>query len=137
MKTKRKISPLRISPFSYPKLGEDQKKGLHSKLGRFLDHNYVKTKKKVFTHILSFCVLIFSAQVTKGGGAMPQFCILFYANYTILATQREAWHHAPPKYAPVRCPLLIVTKPTKKTFYKLNPTFYTGYLTKPFYKIEG
>ena len=33
---------------------------------------------------------------------MPQFCILFYANYTILATQRWGpWHHAPPhKYAP-------------------------------------
>ena len=30
MKTKRKISPLRISPFSCPKLGEDPpKKGLH------------------------------------------------------------------------------------------------------------
>ena len=28
---------------------------------------------------------------------MLQFCILFYANYTILATQRGG--HAPPKYA--------------------------------------
>ena len=26
---------------------------------------------------------------------MPRFCILFYANYTILATQREAWPNAP------------------------------------------
>ena len=36
---------------------------------------------------------------------MPQFCTLFYANYTILATQiyYPPWHHAPlpPKYAPV------------------------------------
>ena len=32
---------------------------------------------------------------------MPHFCIQFYANYTILATQRGAWHHAPSKYAPV------------------------------------
>ena len=32
---------------------------------------------------------------------MPQFCILFYANYTVLTTQREwPWHHVPPKYAP-------------------------------------
>ena len=32
---------------------------------------------------------------------MPQFCILFYANYTILTTQRGwPWHHVPPKYAP-------------------------------------
>ena len=52
-------------------------------------------KNKVFTQILSFCVLKLSAQVTRGG-AMPQFCILFYANYTILATQRRPWHHAPP-----------------------------------------
>ena len=33
---------------------------------------------------------------------MPPFCILFYANYTILATQRRGamaqW--PPPKYAP-------------------------------------
>ena len=33
---------------------------------------------------------------------MPQFCTLFYANYTILATQRGGpWPNAPPpKYAP-------------------------------------
>ena len=33
---------------------------------------------------------------------MPQFCILFYANYTILATQRRGpWPNGPsPKYAP-------------------------------------
>ena len=32
---------------------------------------------------------------------MPKFCILFYANYTTLTTQREwPWHHVPPKYAP-------------------------------------
>ena len=32
---------------------------------------------------------------------MPQFCILFYANYTLLTTQREwPWHHVSPKYAP-------------------------------------
>ena len=34
---------------------------------------------------------------------MPQFCILFYANYTILATQRGAMAQwPPPKYAPVQ-----------------------------------
>ena len=32
---------------------------------------------------------------------MPQFCILFYANYTILANQRGGHGPmAPPKYAP-------------------------------------
>ena len=89
MKTKRKMSPFRISPLSCPKLGEDQKKkkGLHSKLVWFWPKITQRPKKKVFTQILPFCVLKFSAQVTKGG-AMPQFCILFYFNYIILATQR-------------------------------------------------
>ena len=39
IKTKKQKSPLRISPFSSPKLGEDQKKGLHSDLVRFLTKN--------------------------------------------------------------------------------------------------
>ena len=47
MKTKRKISPLRTSPFSCPKLGED--------------------KKKVASQILSVFVLKLSAQITNGG----------------------------------------------------------------------
>ena len=34
---------------------------------------------------------------------MQQFYILFYANYTILATQRGGpWPNGPPKYAPER-----------------------------------
>ena len=48
MKTKRKISSLRISPFSCPKLGEDR-------------------KKKVISQILSVFVLKLSAQVTNRG----------------------------------------------------------------------
>ena len=40
-------------------------------------------------------MLKLSAQVTKGGGGTPQFCLLFYANYTILATQRGGrWPNA-------------------------------------------
>ena len=32
---------------------------------------------------------------------MPQFCILFCANYTILAIQKGGpWPNGPPKYAP-------------------------------------
>ena len=47
-------------------------------------------------------MLKLSAQVTKLE-AMPQFCILFYANYTILATQRRAMAPCPPpKYAPAQ-----------------------------------
>ena len=67
MKTKKKKerSSLKVSPVFGPKLSEDQKK---------------RSSPTVF-------VLKPSAQVTKGG-AMPQFCILFYANYTILAVQK-------------------------------------------------
>ena len=48
-------------------------------------------------------MLKLSAQVTNGGGGggggMPQFCILYYANYyTILATIHGPM--PPPKYAP-------------------------------------
>ena len=92
MKTKRKISPLRISPFSCPKLGEDQKKKKKNrkkslkenslKLVRFLAQISVKTKKKqIFTQILSFCVLKLSAQVTKRGEACRNF-----AYYSMLIT---------------------------------------------------
>ena len=32
---------------------------------------------------------------------MPQYCLLFYANYTILGPKGGAWPNAPPpKYAP-------------------------------------
>ena len=33
---------------------------------------------------------------------MPQFCIVFYANYTILVTQRGAMAQCPPLYTPLR-----------------------------------
>ena len=41
MKTKRKISPIRISPFSCPKLGEDRKKRLLVKFCPFLCSNFL------------------------------------------------------------------------------------------------
>ena len=57
-------------------------------------------KKNFFSQILSVFVLKLSAQLTKRG-AVPQFYMLFYANYTTLATQRGGpWLHGPPKYAP-------------------------------------
>ena len=57
----------------------------------------MKAKKKVFTH--RFCAQTLCPSYK--GGDMPQFCILFCANYTILATKRwGAWPKAPPKYAP-------------------------------------
>ena len=42
---------------------------------------------------------------TKGGGGMPQFCIVFFANYTILVTRRgRPWPNAPP---PQNTPLVL------------------------------
>ena len=76
LKTKKR-SLLKFSPVFGPKLGEGQ--------------------KKVFAHRLCAQTLCPSYK----GGAMPQFCVLFYVNYTILATQREdLGPMAPPKYAP-------------------------------------
>ena len=46
VKTKKKRSSLKFSPVFGPKIGEDQKKGLHSNLVRFLAQDQVKTKKR-------------------------------------------------------------------------------------------
>ena len=99
MKTRMKIFQPKTKSVFLPKIRRRQKKkGLHSNLVRFSAQNYVKAKKRSLPTVF---VLKFSAHVTKGG-AMPQFCILFYANYTILATQRGGHGPmAPPKYAPV------------------------------------
>ena len=74
-----------LNQFDFPifslKLGEDQKKGLHSDLVRFWP------KTKVFAYPL--CAQSFCPTYKGKGGGMPQFCILFYAYYTILATQEE------------------------------------------------
>ena len=45
MKTKRKFSPLRISPFSCPKLGEDKKKGYLSDFVRFCAQTFCPNYK--------------------------------------------------------------------------------------------
>ena len=94
-----KIFPPRISPFSCPKLVEDQKKRSSHKFSSVFGPKLGEGQKKVFTHRL--WAQTFS-QVTRGGGGMSQFCILFYANYTILATQRGGpWPNVPhPKYVP-------------------------------------
>ena len=60
--------------------------------------------------MLSVFVLKLSAQVTDRG-TMPQFYMLSYASYTILATQRGgAWHHGPSKYAPGPVNIKIQTR---------------------------
>ena len=85
--------------FTCPKLGEDQTKRSSLKFSPVFDAKLgAGQKTKVFAHRL--CPQTFCPSYT-GGGSMPQFCILFYANYTILATQRGGpWPNAPPKYAP-------------------------------------
>ena len=80
MKTKKRSS-LKFSPVFGPKLRKGQ--------------------KKVFAH--SFCAQTLCPSY-KGGRGMPQFCILFYANYTILATQRGGHGQMPPLNTPLlRC----------------------------------
>ena len=89
MKTKRKISPLRISPFSCPKLGEDQKKRSSLKISLVFGPKLREDQKKrtgLYQDFVLLCAQTFCPSYK--GGAMPQFCILFHANYTILATQR-------------------------------------------------
>ena len=97
MKTRMKIFQPKTKSVFQPKLGEDQKKkkkketkGLHSNLVQFL-------AKKRSSPTVS--VLKPSAQVTKEVN-MPQYCILFYANYNTLS-----WPNAPPpKYASASSP---------------------------------
>ena len=56
-----------------PKLGEDQKKGLHSNLVGILAQNYVKAKKRSSP---TASVIKPSAQVTKGGGGGGHAAVL-------------------------------------------------------------
>ena len=58
MKTKRKISPLRISPFFCPKLGEDQKK---------------KKKKGLQSDFVRYCAQTFCPSYKGGGGPCRNF----------------------------------------------------------------
>ena len=104
MKTRMKIfHPKTKSVFPCPKLGEDQKQRSSLKFST------VFGQKKVFAH--RFCAQTFCPSYK--GGAMLQFCILFYANYTILATQRgEPWHNAPPLNTPLL--VLYVHKTVRK-----------------------
>ena len=96
------VSP-KISPIFFPKLGEDQNKKKRSSLKFspiFLPKIWSRPKTKVFAYHLcaqNFCP-------TYKDAAMPQFCILVDANYTIQATQRGgiAQWPPPPKYAPDR-----------------------------------
>ena len=140
MHTKRKISPLRISSFFCPKLGEDQKKTKKTrssfrfslvfgpKLGEdppkkrsSLRFGMVfarkvgedqKNKQKKALQSDVFVLKLF-AQVTKGG-AMPQFYIILYANFAILATQRGG--HG--TMSPLNTPLLTAFEALEDQFLR-------------------
>ena len=87
--TEKKRSSLKVSPALGPKLGEDQKKGLHSNFDRFL------AKKKCLPTV---SMLKPTAQATKWGGhatiLRTILCQLYYPG----DPKRGAM--APPKYAP-------------------------------------
>ena len=87
------VSP-QISPIFCPNLGKDKKKGLHLNLVRFFAQDLLQIKNKGFG--LPFVYLNLLPKLQRGGGGMPQFCIPFCANYTILATQRVGQGPMPP-----------------------------------------
>ena len=69
MKTKSEVSPLRISPVFGPKLGEDQKKGLHLNLGpKVGEHQKIKIKKQIFIQIISLSYAQTFCSSYKEGG---------------------------------------------------------------------
>ena len=80
------------------------KKGLHSDLVRFLAQIYVMAKKK---KVFAYRMYAQTFGPSYKGGAMPQFSILFYANYTIQETQKGSHGQMSPlnKYAMTPCHL--------------------------------
>ena len=111
MKTKSKISSLRISPIFGPKSGEDQKKISSLKFSPVFG---AKSKKRSSIKFCPFRVLKLSAQVTKGGGACRNFAC--YSMLIIVSWRPKGGSMTlcPPKYAP--CSLL----------FALVETHYTG-----------
>ena len=87
----KKRSSFKFSPVFGPKSGEDQKKWSSLKFS------------PVFGPPKSLRPPFLCSSYKEG--AMPEFCILFYANYTILATQSGGHCSFPPrKNAPVFFP---------------------------------
>ena len=80
----------------------------------------MKNKKKtgLQSDFVRFCAQTFCPRY-KRGRAMPQFYTLFYANYTILATQRgRAWCHG----LPLNTPLISTYIISSDLFYFSNGT---------------
>ena len=97
----KKISPLRITPFSSPKLGKDQTKVFHSKLVRFLAQNWVKTNKitGLYPNSVLLCAQTFCPSY-NGGRPCRNFA--YYSMLIILSWRPKGRHVTmnPPKYAP-------------------------------------
>ena len=81
----RKFSPLRISPFSFPKFGEDPKKRSSLKFSLVFDPKWSKSLRPDSVRL---CAQTLGPSYKGGGGEMPHFCRQFHANYTILAIQK-------------------------------------------------
>ena len=113
MWTKRKISPLVITPFISPNYRRrpKRKKWSSLKFSLFFCPKLGKDQKK--RSLPTFCPLVRSDFLPKlqrgGGGGMQQFCILFYANYTILATKGEGHGPMPPLNTPLLLRLFCVS----------------------------
>ena len=109
---KKKRSWLKLSPLFGPKLGEDQK----NKWKVFPQFSPVFGQKKSLCPPF-LCSNLLPKSQRRGEWAMPQLCILFYANYTIPSTRRGGHGpKAPPKYAPVCNSLLLVISQCTPTF---------------------
>ena len=119
MKTRRKISPLRISPLFCPKLGEDQikkKKGLRSDLVCFLAQNRLKPKKKKKKVFQSDFVRVYAQTFCpsyKRGGACRNFTCYFML--IILYWRPKGGDHGP--MPPLNVPLANTKSPSNNTHY--------------------
>ena len=76
--------------------------GLRARIAIFLflrnNVTAASVKKRSSVRFCPFLCSNFLPKLQRGGGVggMPQFCILFYANYTILASQRGVMAPCPP-----------------------------------------
>ena len=98
MTTKRNISPLRISPFSWPNLGEDQKKRSSLKFSPVFGPNLgedQENKKGLHPDSVRLCAQTFCPRY-KGG----EHAAILHTILTILCKLYYPGTMGPPKCAP-------------------------------------
>ena len=119
----KKNSPLRISPFFCPKLGEDQKKKRSSlNISPVLAQNYVKTKDKKKRSLPRFCSFVCSNFLPKLQRRWSFRNFAYYSTLIILSWRPKGggpWHHSPPLNTPLDLALLDLTSasPAALTVY--------------------